>query len=234
MSASGEQGVAERLTVVRERIAAAEARFGRPAGSVRLLAVSKVQPPEKLRAAFAAGQRAFGESYPQEAEDKQDRLADLDAEWHFIGRIQSNKTRALAERFAWLHSLADLRHARRLGAQRPGALGPLRCCVQVNLSGEASKGGIAPDALAGFVAACDEIGGLRLEGLMTLPAPAEGLAGQRRPFAALRRLRDTAATPERPLATLSMGMTDDLEAAIAEGATMVRLGTAVFGPRPRA
>ncbi len=231
---SNDPGIEARLAAVRERIAEAEARFGRPAGSVQLLAVSKVQPAALIRAAHQQGQRAFGESYVQEAYDKQAQLSDLPLEWHFIGRIQSNKTKTIAEHFSWVHGLSDPRHAERLGAQRLAlGMAPLRCCLQVNLSGEASKGGVEPQALPALLEQCAAIAGLRIEGLMTLPAPAEGLDAQRRPFAQLRRLRDQLATPERSLATLSMGMSDDLEAAIAEGATMVRIGTAVFGPRPR-
>ncbi|MFP4061328.1 MAG: YggS family pyridoxal phosphate-dependent enzyme [Halochromatium sp.] len=226
--------IASQLDAVRERIAAAEARYGRAPGSVQLLAVSKVQPAARIRAAHRHGQRAFGESYVQEACDKQALLADLRLDWHFIGRIQSNKTKTIAERFDWVHGLGDPRHAQRLGAHRLTVSDrPLRCCLQVNLSGEGSKAGVEPQALPELLARCAEVDGLRIEGLMTLPAPAEDGAAQRRPFAALRALRDRLATPGQPLATLSMGMSDDLEAAIAEGATMVRIGTAVFGPRPR-
>lgn len=226
--------IAPRLDAVRERIAAAEARFGRAPGSVQLLAVSKVQPADLIRAAHRHGQCAFGESYVQEACDKQALLGDLTLDWHFIGRIQSNKTKTIAEHFDWVHGLGDLRHAQRLGAHRLTlSEQPLRCCLQVNLSGEASKAGVEPHALPELLARCADVDGLRIEGLMTLPAPAEDVAAQRHPFAALRTLRDQLATPEQPLATLSMGMSDDLEAAIAEGATMVRIGTAVFGPRPR-
>jgi hypothetical protein len=155
-----------------------------------------------------------------------------DLEWHFIGRIQSNKTRLIAEHFDWVHGLCDLRHARRLGEQRPADRPPLACCVQINLSGEDSKAGLEPEEAADFIAACRDIDGIQLRGLMTLPAPAANLTEQRRPFAELRALRDRLGTPEQPLLTLSMGMSDDLEAAIAEGATIVRIGTAVFGPRP--
>jgi len=230
--------VAARLGVVLARIRDAERRFGREPGSVRLLAVSKVQPAAKIIAAYGAGQRAFGESYAQEGIDKIDAIAGLDPalaaalEWHFIGRIQGNKTRLIAERFDWVHGLCDLRHARRLGEQRPAGRAPLACCIQVNLSGEASKGGLEPADVAGFAAACRDIVGIELRGLMTLPAPAADVEAQRRPFAELRRLRERIAAAGQPLPELSMGMSDDLEAAIAEGATIVRIGTAVFGPRP--
>jgi hypothetical protein len=230
---SNTAGIAERIAAVRERIADAEARFGRRPGSVELLAVSKVQPADAIRAAAAHGLTAFGESYVQEGVDKQTQLSDLRLSWHFIGRIQSNKTKVIAEHFDWVHGLSDLRHAARLGAQRPSGLPPLRCCLQVNLSGEASKAGAAPAAVPDLLEQCSQLPGLKIEGLMTLPAPADGFDAQRRPFAALRALRDELATTEMPLSTLSMGMSADLEAAIAEGATMVRIGTALFGPRPK-
>ncbi|WP_295540913.1 YggS family pyridoxal phosphate-dependent enzyme [uncultured Thiohalocapsa sp.] len=228
------RSIADNLARVRERIAAAEARYGRPPGSVALLAVSKVQGAERIAAAYAAGQSAFGESYVQEALDKQAALAHLPLGWHFIGRVQTNKTRDIATHFDWLHSLCDLKHARRLAAQRPADAPPLQVCVQVNLSGEASKAGLAPQDVAALIDACGALAGITVAGLMTLPAPAQDLAAQRRPFAALRALRDRLATPDLPLTTLSMGMSADLEAAVAEGATMVRIGTAVFGARPPA
>ncbi len=214
------------------RIRAAERRFGRPEGSVSLLAVSKRQGAAKIRAALASGQRAFAESYLQEALAKQSELGELDIEWHFIGRLQGNKTRSIAEHFDWTHSLSDVRHARRLSDQRPPGRGPLQVCLQVNLSGEATKAGVAPEAAGELLAGCRGLTGLEVRGLMTLPAPALSLAEQRRPFRVLRELRDALATAEQPLDVLSMGMSDDMEAAIAEGATMVRVGTAVFGPRP--
>ncbi|TVQ88067.1 MAG: YggS family pyridoxal phosphate-dependent enzyme [Chromatiaceae bacterium] len=219
------------LAAVSARIRAAETRWGRPPGSVHLLAVSKRQPAAAIAAAWAAGQAAFGESYVQEAIGKIDALAAHPIDWHFIGRIQRNKTREIAARFAWVHSLADVQHALRLGAQRPAGMPPLRCCVQVNLSGEASKAGLTAADLPAFFDACGGIAGIDVCGLMTLPEPAAELSVQRRPFAALRQLRNQLATPARPLPVLSMGMSDDLEAAIAEGATMVRVGTALFGPR---
>jgi pyridoxal phosphate enzyme (YggS family) len=216
---------------VRARIRAAEARFGREPNSVALLAVSKKQETAKIRAAVKAGQRSFGESYPQEAAKKMDELQDLDAEWHFIGRIQSNKTRLIAGRFHWVHSLCNLKHARRLSEQRPRTLPPLAACVQVNLDREPSKAGLTPAEVAGFIGECAQLPGLALVGLMALPAPTEGEDAQRRPFRELRLLRDRVASPSLPLPALSMGMSADLEPAIAEGATVVRVGTAVFGPR---
>jgi pyridoxal phosphate enzyme (YggS family) len=227
-----ESSVAERLAQVRARIGAAARAAGRPEGSVGLVAVSKLQAAAAIRAAFAAGQRVFGESYVQEALDKQAQLRDLPIEWHFIGRIQSNKTRAIAERFDWVHGLADPRHARRLSDQRPPDRPPLRVCLQVNLDAEATKGGVTPAELPALLAACVRLPGLQAVGLMTLPAPFADPDLQRLPFRRLRELRDRLATPAVPLECLSMGMSDDLESAIAEGATLVRVGTAVFGPRP--
>jgi pyridoxal phosphate enzyme (YggS family) len=227
----GPDDAASNLARVRARIDAAERRFGRSPGSVALLGVSKLQDANKIRAAFAAGQTAFGESYVREAMGKIEALADLPLEWHFIGRIQSNKTHLIAEHFAWVHSLCDLRHARRLSDQRPPRLPPIKACCQINVSGESSKGGLPPEAARDFVAACQELPRLRIVGLMTLPAPAQDMETQRGSFRMLRLLRDRLGTPSCPLATLSMGMSDDLEAAIAEGATIVRVGTAVFGPR---
>jgi pyridoxal phosphate enzyme (YggS family) len=227
-----QQAIATHLAEVLGRIRAAERRYGRSPGSVALVAVSKRHGAAAVRAAYAAGQRAFGESYVQEALAKQAALADLAIEWHFIGRIQANKTRQIAERFTWVHSLCDPGHARRLNAQRPPGMPPLRACIQVDTSGEASKEGLAPAAVAELLAECATLERLQIRGLMTLPAPALDEAAQRRPLRALRDLRDRLATSARPLEVLSMGMSDDLEAAVAEGATVVRIGTAVFGPRP--
>ena len=227
-----EPPVAVRLAQVRARIRAAAHVADRPEDSVGLVAVSKLQEAAAIRAAFAEGQRAFGENYVQEALQKQAQLRDLPIEWHFIGRIQANKTRAIAEHFDWVHALADSHHARRLSEQRPAGAPPLRACLQVNLDAEATKGGVVPESLPALLDACAGLPGIRVVGLMTLPAPATGLELQRRPFRLLRELRDRLATPARPLDCLSMGMSDDLEAAITEGATLVRVGTAVFGPRP--
>jgi len=225
------QSVPECLAAVRERICAAEDRFGREPGSVALLAVSKKQEAAKIRAAFTAGQTAFGESYAQEAAEKMGALNTLAVQWHFIGRIQSNKTRQIAERFDWVHSLCNFKHARRLSEQRPARLPPLTACVQVNLDLEPGKAGLLPAQVTDFIAACAGLPRLKLVGLMTLPAPVEDAEARRRPFRALRLMRDRIATPALPLPVLSMGMSADLEAAIAEGATMVRVGTAIFGPR---
>ncbi|MDQ2694954.1 MAG: YggS family pyridoxal phosphate-dependent enzyme [Pseudomonadota bacterium] len=226
--------IAAQLAAVNARIGEAERRFHRLPGSVALLAVSKAQPPAAIAAAAAAGQRRFGENYLQEALAKQDTLGRLDLEWHFIGPVQSNKTRAIAERFAWVHSIDRLKTARRLSGQRPEPLPPLNVCLQVNVSGEASKSGLDPAELDAVARAVAQLPRLRLRGLMCIPAPASDFAARRRPFAALRALQEDLIRQGLALDTLSMGMTDDLEAAIAEGATLVRIGTAVFGPRRHA
>ena len=230
--------IVESLENARNRLRTALTNAGRDPASAHLLAVSKTQPAASVRQAFEAGQREFGENYVQEALDKQAALADLDAiVWHFIGPLQSNKTRAVAEHFQWVHTLDRERIARRLAAQRPPALGPLDVCLQVNVSGEASKSGVAPADLPALADVVVTLPQLRLRGLMTLPAPSDELATQRRPFAELRELLASLRQrhPQAPLDTLSMGMSGDLEAAVLEGATWVRLGTAIFGQRaPRA
>jgi hypothetical protein len=223
--------ISANLQAVRERIAAACAQAGRDAASVRLLAVSKTWPAEAVRAAVACGQRAFGESYMQEAVAKIAELADPALEWHFIGPLQSNKTRPAAEHFAWVHSVERLKIAERLSGQRPAGMPPLQVCLQVNVSGEASKSGCAPDEVPALAAAIARLPGLRLRGLMTIPEPTDDTALQRRRFACLRKLFDTLNAGGMKLDTLSMGMSDDLEAAVAEGATIVRIGTAIFGAR---
>ncbi len=223
--------VTEGLRRVYNRIRKAEAAAGRVPGSVHLLAVSKTHGCDKIRLAWGAGQRAFGENYLQEALAKQDELATLAIEWHYIGRIQSNKTRPLAERFAWVHSLSDPRHAQRLSERRPHTLPPLNVCIQVNTSGETSKGGVEPEQLGDLVEAVQGLPRLRLCGLMTIPAAAGDAAARRDPLRRLRLLRDSMANPDLPLNTLSMGMSMDLEEAISEGAGIVRIGTAIFGQR---
>lgn len=223
--------VAERLRAVQGRLRAAEARFGRPPGSVALLAVSKTRPPAEVREAFAAGQRAFGESYVSEALEKMAALADLPIEWHFIGPVQSNKTRPIAERFAWVHSVDREKVARRLSDQRPPGLPPLEVCLEVNVSGEATKAGVPPVALEPLARLVAGLPRLRLRGLMTVPAPEDAFDRQRSGFRRLRELFDGLRAGGLALDTLSMGMTADLEAAVAEGSTLVRVGTAIFGPR---
>ncbi|WP_310449800.1 YggS family pyridoxal phosphate-dependent enzyme [Sulfuritalea sp.] len=223
--------IAANLQAVRARIAAACAAAGRPVDSVQLLAVSKTWPAASVREAAAAGQRAFGENYVQEAVDKAAELAALKLDWHFIGPLQSNKTRPVAEGFAWVHSVDRLKIAERLAAQRPPQLPPLQVCVQVNVSGEASKSGCAPDQAAALAHAVAALPDLRLRGLMAIPEPSDDSRLQRSRFALLRQLRDRLNAEGLELDTLSMGMSEDLEAAIMEGATIVRIGTAIFGKR---
>lgn len=231
----GRGQVADSLAAVRERVAAAERRFDRPPGSVALVAVSKTRPASLVREAWESGQRQFGENFVQEAAEKLDELSDLAGpggiEWHFVGALQANKSRTVAERFDWVHTVDRVRIARRLSDQRPAWLAPLNVCLQVNVSGEASKSGVDLSEVGDLASAVAGFPRLRLRGLMAIPRPFAGLGEQRaalRPLAeAYERLRGGG----HPLDTLSMGMTDDLEAAVAEGSTMVRVGTAVFGPR---
>ncbi|AAZ98371.1 Protein of unknown function UPF0001 [Thiobacillus denitrificans ATCC 25259] len=226
----GADSATARLQGVRGRIAAAAARAGRDPASVELLAVSKAFGAAAVRALAGAGQRAFGENYLQEALVKQAALADLALDWHFIGPIQSNKTRPIAENFGWVHSVDRLKIAQRLSAQRPLGLPPLNVCIEVNVSGEASKGGASPDALPELVEAVARLPGLRLRGMMTIPAPTHDFDAQRAAFRRLRELFD-GLRERHALDTMSMGMSADLEAAILEGATIVRVGTALFGER---
>ncbi|MDZ7661809.1 YggS family pyridoxal phosphate-dependent enzyme [Thiohalophilus sp.] len=223
--------IVQRLEIVRERITHAEKQAGRPPGSVQLLAVSKTRPVADLRAARAAGQTRFGESYLQDARPKIAALADEAIEWHFIGPVQSNKTREIAEHFAWVHSVERLKIARRLSEQHPADLPPLNVCLQINTSGEASKAGAAPGDAPALARAVADLPHLRLRGLMTIPAPADDFEQQRQPFRRLRELFEQLNAAGLALDTLSMGMTGDMEAAIAEGSTIVRIGTAVFGAR---
>jgi pyridoxal phosphate enzyme (YggS family) len=206
---------------------------GRTADSVRLLAVSKTFDAESVAAAHAAGLTAFGENYVQEGVDKAMALAGLGLEWHFIGPIQSNKTRPVAEHFAWVHSIDRLKIAERLSAQRPAHLPDLQVCLQVNISGEASKSGADSATIADLARAVAALPRLKLRGLMTIPQPAEGLEAQRAPFRALRLILEDLNAQGLGCDTLSMGMSADLEAAILEGATIVRVGTAIFGTRTR-
>ncbi|SMG42585.1 YggS family pyridoxal phosphate-dependent enzyme [Paraburkholderia susongensis] len=225
--------VAHNLAAVRQRIAAAAQTAGRDAHAVTLLAVSKTFPADAVRAAHAAGQRAFGENYVQEALDKIATLADLRAslEWHFIGPLQSNKTRPVAEHFDWVHSVDRLKIAQRLSEQRPDHLPPLNVCLQVNVSGEASKSGVTLAEAAQIAQQIAALPRLKLRGLMSIPEPAGDLDAQRAPHRELRELFEQLRHAGLALDTLSMGMSADLEAAVLEGATIVRIGTAIFGVR---
>ena len=224
------------LQQVHSRIALACTAAGRAVDSVTLLAVSKTQSPDAVRAAFAAGQRAFGENYVQEALDKITTLADLrrQIEWHLIGPLQSNKTRPVAEAFDWVHSVDRLKIAQRLSEQRPAGMAPLQLCLQVNISGEASKSGVLPRDAAALAHAVAALAPARvqLRGLMAIPEPAADFDAQRLPHRQLRELLAALRREGLALDTLSMGMSADLEAAVAEGATIVRVGTALFGGRP--
>ena len=223
--------VAANVAKVRRRIETAARAADRDPATITLVAVSKYHPASAVREALAAGCHDLGESYADEGVAKQAEVADAAAVWHFIGPLQSNKTRLVAEHFDWVHSVDRLKIARRLSEQRPAERGPLPVCLQVNISGEASKSGADPAEVPELAAAVAELPGLQLRGLMAIPARAEDPEAQRQPFAALRALRDDLNARGLALDTLSMGMSGDLEAAIAEGATHVRVGTDIFGAR---
>jgi len=223
--------VGKALTAVRARIGALERRYHRPPGSVALLAVSKTKPAEAVRTAIATGQCAFGENHLQDAMTKVEALAGQGVSWHFIGAVQSNKTRPIATHFDWVHGIERAKIATRLSAQRPAGREPLDVCIEVNVSGERTKSGVPPDAVEPLARLIRALPGLRLRGLMAIPRPATDLETQRIPFRRLREILDDLNAKGLELDTLSMGMTGDLEAAIAEGTTMVRVGTAIFGPR---
>ncbi|KWV88652.1 MULTISPECIES: YggS family pyridoxal phosphate-dependent enzyme [Pseudomonas] len=220
--------IADNIGLVSQRILAAADAVQRDASSIHLLAVSKTKPAQAVREAYAAGLHDFGENYLQEALGKQADLTDLPLSWHFIGPIQSNKTRAIAENFAWVHSVDRLKIAQRLSEQRPADLPPLNICIQVNVSGEASKSGCTPADLPALATAISALPRLKLRGLMAIPEPTEDRAEQDAAFATVRDLQ---ASLNLQLDTLSMGMSHDLESAIAQGATWVRIGTALFGAR---
>jgi pyridoxal phosphate enzyme (YggS family) len=230
------QTISANLQAVESRIDAALRAAGRAAGEARLLAVSKTWPAASVRAAWAAGQRAFGENYVQEAVTKITALADLEGlEWHFIGPLQSNKTREVAAHFDWVHSIDRLRIAQRLSEQRPPGMAALQVCLQVNVSGEQSKSGVAPGEAMALACQIAQLPNLRLRGLMAIPEPTDDPLLQRQRFGQLRALRGeiNQQVGRLRLDTLSMGMSDDLEAAIAEGSTLVRVGTAIFGARQK-
>lgn len=223
--------IASNLQVVRAAMVAAAEMAGRAVDEVCLLAVSKTFSADAVREAYQAGQTRFAESYLQEALEKMALLQDLDIEWHFIGPIQSNKTRLIAENFGWVHSVDRLKIAERLSAQRPAHLPPLQLCVQVNISNEASKSGVLPAEAAELAAAIARLPNLQLRGLMAVPKPSNDVSIQRDAFARLRELCEQLKRQGLPFDTLSMGMSDDFAAAIAEGATMIRVGSAIFGKR---
>ena len=223
--------IADNIRQILERLHEFEHRYNRPENAVTLLAVSKKQPSSAVREAYEAGIRHFGENYLQEALDKMQDLDDLDIVWHFIGPIQSNKTRPIAADFDWVHSIDRVKIAERLSNQRAEDLPPLQVCLQFNVSGEASKSGFEHGELHAAAEAVSALPRVKLRGLMAIPAPASELASQRAAFAEVREAYDALNSAGFELDTLSMGMTNDLEAAVLEGATIVRIGTAVFGPR---
>ncbi|MFM2252537.1 MAG: hypothetical protein RJB68_874 [Pseudomonadota bacterium] len=223
--------IADNLHAVAQRIAQACTQSGRPADSVRLLAVSKTFGPEAVQLAFDAGQRAFGENYIQEAVDKITALAALPIEWHCIGPIQSNKTRLVAEHFQWVHTLDRLKIAQRLSDQRPAHLPPLQVCIQVNVDGGPTKSGVLPAEAAALALAVRALPRLQLRGIMCIPEPAPDFVAARAVFISAKAIFDAIVEQGVPLDTLSMGMSGDLDAAIAGGSTMVRVGSAIFGAR---
>lgn len=219
------------LETIKHRIREYEQKYQRTPGSVSLLAVSKKQSPEKIQSAIAAGQTAFGESYLQESLEKKAILNDPNIEWHFIGPIQSNKTKKIAEHFAWVHSVDSIRIAERLNNQRPETLPPLNICIEVNVDNEKTKSGAGPENIHSIIDYCLHLPRVKLRGLMTIPAPKSTFIEQRKSFHELAKLFNQLREKGILLDTLSMGMSDDYEAAIAEGATIVRIGTAIFGAR---
>ena len=223
--------IANNLANVQQRIASAAENAQRDPQTIALLAVSKTKPIEMIEEAYAAGQRCFGENYLQDALPKIDALAELDIEWHYIGRIQSNKTRPIAENFAWVHAIDSVKHAQRLNEQRPDNFPPLNCCIQLNLSGEDRKGGIQPDTLIETATAFNDLPHCRLRGLMTMPDPDSSAEQQQAVFHQLADCLSELSNHGFNVDTLSMGMSGDLEMAITEGSTMVRIGTDIFGAR---
>jgi len=219
------------LRLIIRQIRVAEKKYGRSHRSVKLLAVSKTRSREEILEAVPIGQTDFAENYVQDAIEKIKSINNPGLTWHFIGPIQSNKTRQIAEFFNWAHTIDRIKIAQRLNDSRPGDYSPLNVCIQINISGETSKAGIAPDKLQELAVVVNELPRLKLRGLMTLPAPCEGFEQQRLPFARLRQYLNELQSTIPDMDTLSMGTTNDMEAAIAEGATMVRIGTAIFGPR---
>jgi pyridoxal phosphate enzyme (YggS family) len=224
-------GVTENLALIKDLLAFSAVEAGRKPDAVALLAVSKKQPVSSILAAAAAGQRDFGENFVKEGLEKINKTRGQNLTWHFIGHLQTNKSRLVAENFDWVHTIDKLKTARRLSEQRPETLAPLNVCLQVNVDDEESKSGVAPEALPELAAAVAELPGLSLRGLMCLPAARLGFEAQRVPFARLRKMAESLSAIGCCTDTLSMGMSGDYRAAIFEGATIVRIGTAIFGPR---
>ena len=223
--------IAENLQTIGDDIRSSEIKYQRPTGSVHLLAVSKRHPVAAIKEAYTTGQRAFGENYAQEMAEKAQQLAELDIDWHFIGPIQSNKTRQIAEVAHWVHSVDRLKIAQRLSDQKPADKSAINICLQVNISREASKSGVLPEEAAAIAQQIAQLPGIKLRGLMAIPAAETDIEKQRAVFAELRHLQQELNTTGLGLDTLSIGMSDDMEAAIAEGSTIVRIGTAIFGSR---
>lgn len=226
-----DSSIARNLSQITDQISRMEKTFQRPAGGVRLLAVSKKKPDTMIRAAAACGQICFGENYADEGASKRDTLSDLNLEWHYIGHIQSNKTRLISAAYDWVQSVDREKIAQRLSAHRPTDLSPLNVCLQVNIDAEESKSGCTPAELGSLAAKVSEMEGLTLRGIMAIPAPQSDTTAQRQVFRKLHTLFQEMQSSHPTVDTLSMGMTADMEAAIAEGATMVRIGTAIFGQR---
>lgn len=233
MSSSSAQSVkiVENIQRIRQVIETCCAQYHRDSASVGLLAVSKTRPAEDIRAAFQAGQRSFGENYLQEALEKIQQLDELDIEWHFIGSIQSNKTREIAQHFSWVHSVDRLKIAQRLSSQRPESMPPLNICLQLNVSNESSKAGMSLETLEQIIDEVMELPALNIRGLMAIPAATDSFEQQRSSFAVMHNTLSKLQQSYPQLDTLSMGMSNDIEAAIAEGSTLLRIGSAIFGAR---
>lgn len=225
------QNIEKNLALVHQQMEQAATDYDREVSNISLLAVSKKKPSSDLRNAYNCGQRDFGENYLQEAQSKMRELTDLDIVWHFIGPVQSNKTRVLAESFDWVHCVDRLKIARRLSDQRPQSMPPLNICIQVNIDLENSKSGVAPDDIIALAEAIRDLPNIRLRGLMAIPAQRSDFESQREPFARLKQVLEELQQRGFECDTLSMGMSHDMQAAIAEGSTLVRIGTAIFGER---
>ena len=225
------QNIENNLALVHQQIEQAATDYDREVSNISLLAVGKKKPSSDLRNAYNCGQRDFGENYLQEAQAKMQELADLDIVWHFIGPVQSNKTRVLAESFDWVHCVDRLKIARRLSDQRPQSMPPLNICIQVNIDLEDSKSGVAPDDIIALAEAIRDLPNIRLRGLMAIPAQRSDFESQREPFAKMKQALQDLQQRGLDCDTLSMGMSHDMQAAIAEGSTLIRIGTAIFGER---